>query len=97
MSGGHFDYQQYRLSDIADSIECVINANLDDANVNDVDEWVQSYSKETIAEFKTAVDLLRRAQCYAQRIDWLVSGDDGENTFHERLKEDIAEIAELDN
>ena len=28
----------------------------------------------------------------AQRIDWLVSGDDDEKTFHERLPEDLAKI-----
>ncbi len=95
MSGGHFDYQQYRLSDIADSIEGVIEANVTDGNPLDSNEWMQSYSAATIAEFKTAVDLLRRAQCYAQRIDWLVSGDDGENTFHERLKEDLSEIPKI--
>lgn len=24
-----------------------------------------------------------------QRIDWLIAGDDGEETFHRRLKEDL--------
>jgi hypothetical protein len=31
------------------------------------------------------------AQIYTQRIDWLVSGDDGEDSFRERLKEDLEE------
>ena len=34
------------------------------------------------------------AQVYAHRIDWLVSGDDGEDSFHRRLKSDIAELQE---
>ena len=86
MSGGHFDYQQYRLGDIADSIEASIEVN----NVKSEEfEWVQEYSAETIAEFKTAVDLLRRARIYAQRIDWLLSGDDSEKDFHKRLKEEL--------
>lgn len=89
MSGGHFDYQQYRLGDIADSIESAIEVN----NVkSDEFEWVQDYSPETIAEFKTAVDLLRRAHIYAQRIDWLLSGDDGEKQFHERLHEELSQL-----
>ena len=25
MSGGHFNYNQYRINDIADSIECELN------------------------------------------------------------------------
>lgn len=32
------------------------------------------------------------AQVYAQRIDWLLSGDDGEDNFHLRLKEDLANL-----
>ena len=86
MSGGHFDYQQYRLGDIADSIEVAIEAN---GVASEDFEWVQDYSAETIAEFKAAVDLIRRAQIYAQRIDWLLSGDDGEDQFHQRLREEL--------
>jgi hypothetical protein len=29
------------------------------------------------------------AQIYVQRIDWLVSGDDGEDSFHSRLDADF--------
>jgi hypothetical protein len=86
MSGGHFDYQQGRISDIADSIECLI-AEYEDASASrhNSQSWVRSFSKETIEEFKTAVDLLRQSYVYAQRIDWLVSADDSEKDFHDRL------------
>ena len=47
------------------------------------------YSKETIKEFKKGLNILRKAYVYAQRIDWLLSGDDGEESFHKRLKEDL--------
>ena len=40
-------------------------------------------------EFKEGVKALQRASIYAQRIDWLVSGDDGEESFHRRLAEDM--------
>ena len=50
------------------------------------------YPDDVIEEFKKGLDILRRAQVYAQRIDWLVSGDDGEETFHERLKEDLSKL-----
>lgn len=52
------------------------------------------YSEETIAEFKKGLDILRRAYIYAQRIDWLLSGDDREKSFHERLKEELDELEE---
>ena len=48
-----------------------------------------SYSPKTIAKFKLARMALLCAEIYAQRIDWLVSGDDGEDSFHSRLDADF--------
>ena len=89
MSGGHFDYQQYRIEDIAKSIKELIASN-DDESLN---EWGyrrgNGYSAETIEKFKIAVDTLRSAAIMAQRVDWLVSGDDGEDSFHRRWDEEL--------
>lgn len=32
------------------------------------------------------------AEIYAQRIDWIMSGDDGEGTFQERLKNKLKDF-----
>jgi hypothetical protein len=50
------------------------------------------YPDDVIEEFRKGLDILRKAQVYAQRIDWLISGDDGEESFHKRLKEDLSKI-----
>ena len=50
------------------------------------------YPDEVIEKFKEGVDILRKAHVYAQRIDWLISGDDGEESFHKRLKEDLEKL-----
>lgn len=93
MSGGHFDYDQYKISQIAESIESLIYKN----DSQEKNEWGDSvgygFSEETIAEFKKAVSVLKEAAVYAQRIDWLVSGDDGEETFHKRLKSDLEKLS----
>lgn len=47
------------------------------------------YQDEVIAEFKNAYEILRKAEIYAQRVDWLLAGDDGEESFIERLKKDL--------
>ena len=47
------------------------------------------YSDELIKEFKNAYKALRIAEIYAQRIDWYLAGDDGEESFIERLKEEL--------
>lgn len=89
MSGGAFDYKQYIIDDIANLIQEEIDLN------DDKDEWGQAignlFCKEVIDEFKKGVELLRKAAIYAQRIDWLLSSDDGEESFLERLNEDLKE------
>lgn len=92
MSGGHFDYKQYEIGYIADEVQQLILTN-DSTEKNEWgDEKGYHFSSETIAEFKKGLDLLRQAQIYAQRIDWLVSGDDGEDSFHSRLQEELGVV-----
>ena len=88
MSGGHFDYKQHYIQDIIDEIEDLIKNN------NVENEWGYSndYSDEIIEKFKVGLKILKQAEIYTTRIDWLVSGDDGEETFLERLKDDLGEI-----
>jgi len=50
------------------------------------------YSDEVIEEFKRAVYYLKKAQIYAHRVDYLLSGDDGEESFLKRLNEDINKL-----
>jgi hypothetical protein len=82
MSGGHFDYKQYNIDIIVDEIEQIITKN------DDPDHYY-GYSQNTIRQFKLALFKLKEAAIYAQRIDWLVSGDDGEESFHSRLREEL--------
>jgi hypothetical protein len=92
MSGGYLDdYGYFRLHETIEAIEDLIAKN-DVEQMNDWGEKIEPYSKETIGRFKEAIRALKRAYVYAQRIDWLVSGDDDEKMFHERLPEDLAKI-----
>lgn len=73
----------------------------------DYEDWVDGYedtcyygpeySKKTLAKFRKAVKLLHEAYVYAHRIDWLLCGDDGEDTFHERLKHDLDKLKHKDD
>ncbi len=165
MSGGHFDYQQYYIDDIANSIEKEIEEatkpkpplvwrehvsifkKIDDwhsrgiymgfktynealrhlkkdkaykfvreyekdgkriSEFMDGDKLIEvkelryqeyedgeyhpEYTDETIQIFKDAVKILRKAAIYAQRIDWLLSGDDDEKSLKERLEEELKEL-----
>ena len=167
MSGGHFDYQQYHIEDIANSIEKEIEEaakpkpplvwrehvsifkKIDDWHSRGIymgfktyneavkhlkkdkaykfvreyekdgertsefmegdklievkelryqeyedGEYHPEYTEETIQIFKNAVKILRKAAIYAQRIDWLLSGDDGEDNLKERLEKELKELEE---
>lgn len=182
MSGGRFDYKQYCINDIADSIEqeiddalmprpdlveevaiSVIRSNdpefrsywndgrtsafedFDEAveyfkrvrrnqehynivsectdkngfrtaifNIGDeyvrVKEWLYShypvdpktgdqyhcpnFTSETLSVLQKTVDLLRRAAIYANRVDWMLSGDDEQDTMLQRLQEDLDKLKE---
>ena len=108
MSGGAFDYQQNHIQQIADSIEQEISKNgrqktkeeLKDEFWHD-DDWYKrypeelchhKYSDEVIAEFKRGLAVLREAYIYTKRIDWLLSGDDGEESFLSRLNEELNKL-----
>ena len=92
MSGGHFQYKQWEIDNIADEVEQLILDN----DSEELDEWGHRkgshFTPETIAEFKKGLTVLRQAYVYAQRIDWLVSGDDGEDSFLRRLKLELEKI-----
>jgi len=79
MSGGHFNYNQYHIQSIADEIEGIIDENRYD------------FSGETINRLAEGLTILKMAYIYTQRIDWLLSGDDGEEGFHRRLLQDTEE------
>lgn len=85
MSGGHFDYAQFHIQQIAeqlnDDIELLENPDPDDDGFK--------FSEKTLGEFRNGLLFLKLAGVYAQRIDWLMSCDDGEETFHKRLKDDL--------
>lgn len=55
-------------------------------------EKALGYPPEVIERFKEAERVLRMAYVYAQRVDWLLSGDDGEDSFLGRLSADLRKI-----
>lgn len=101
MSGGFFSCDQYHIGEIADSIQSELDKMGKEIPKEDrwhSEEWYENnpesllyttYSKKTIEEFKNAIKHLRIAHIYAQRIAYLLSADDGEETFHKRLNEDL--------
>jgi hypothetical protein len=92
MSGGHFDYIQFRVEDAADEIENIVENN-DSTEKNDFgDETGRHYPPEVIGRFLVATHYIKAAAKMLHRIDWLLSADDGEETFLRRWDEDVAPL-----
>lgn len=78
MSGGFFEYQEYKIQQVA--------ADLEDFILN----GSHAYSDETMKELNIGLQYLKLAYTYAHRIDYLLESDDSEASFRKRLKEDLA-------
>jgi len=89
MSGGHFNYDQHRVRQIADDIQHLIDSNKDETLNELGDKNGQHYPTGIIDKFKEAAHTLNQAAAMAQRVDWLVSGDDGEESFLARWEKEV--------
>lgn len=58
------------------------------------DFYVLELEDKTIETMKEAYRQIRIAEIYAQRVDWMMSGDDCEETLQRRLQEDLAKFEE---
>ena len=108
MSGGAFNYDQYKIGYMVDQIEETVVKNGVEKTPEDLKnegwrdpDWYKKYPEdlfhykypdEVIGKMKEGIEVLKRAQIYAQRIDWLLSGDDGEESFLRRLEEELNEL-----
>lgn len=87
MSGGYFDYIQYRIGQAADEVNSYIRRC--ESGEKDEFGYGPEYKRETIEKFRECEHTLRRASEMLQRVDWLASGDDGEDSFHKRWSEEV--------
>ena len=101
MSGGHFGYEQYKIAYIADDIEQEIIKSGKPIPENKQDRWMKDHPEECVnfewpepvlRKMEEAIYALKRAQIYAQRVDYLLCSDDGIDSFHKRLEEELAEF-----
>lgn len=80
MSGGYFNYKQRAIAEI-------VNTLRDFLKRDDLEE--DDYPPAVLYEIRLGLYYITMAYIYAQRIDWLVSCDDGPDTFLTRLQEDM--------
>lgn len=104
MSGGYFDYKQYQIDEIADNIERELNRQGKEKPKDELyydreyyekypeERFYYTYPKIVQEKMQEAVMQLKIAGIYVHRVDWFLSGNDGEESFIERLEEDLNKI-----
>ena len=105
MSGGHWDNQQWHIDNIADGIEQEVIMSgkpiprqrweywqMEHFKEHPEDAVNYAYPESTLRRMEEAVYALKRAAIYAQRVDYLLCGDDAEESFEERLKKELADL-----
>ena len=50
------------------------------------------YKPETLQLMQDTIKAMRKAEIYSHRLEWYFSGDDGEETLHKNLAEDLKEF-----
>lgn len=84
MSGGHFDYVQHGISDAASQLR---------RELADPESYASSMEPDIRESLALCASMLEQASTRLQRADWLLSGDDGEESYRRRLAEDLSRIA----
>lgn len=102
MSGGAFEYSQYKIRDIHEHIQNELDKQGQEKEVQFWEkEYYEKYPEQRFEEvyredvqqiFKDGIEALKKAEIYAQRIDWFLSGDDGEDSLVSRLKSDLDKL-----
>ncbi|WP_186412037.1 hypothetical protein [Candidatus Propionivibrio aalborgensis] len=84
MSGGSFDYAYSRVNQFADEL----GLRLDEADkVNEWGETPNKFEPATLAKLRGIEHLARRTAALMRESEWLYSGDTGDESFMERVKE----------
>lgn len=91
MSGGHFDYLQYRVSELADHLQEIIESPSD----YEKDLLQDSNVKQALYD---AYEHCRLAFIFVHELDYLLSGDTGVDSFKERIIERLKNLVkEIEN
>lgn len=78
MSGGYFNYVQHMMLTAAGDLTDLISRGI--------------YPQAQRKAMQRGLLLLKIATVYINRIDYYVCSDDGDETFLERLREDLKEL-----
>ena len=91
MSGGYLTYNDRHIGYIIKDIKEEIERNNDPENDDYCDDVSNRFDEKTMNRFRETVKVLEKASIMVNRIDYLLEGDDSEETFHELWEDEIRE------
>jgi len=101
MSGGYFDYNQYSIKEIIETIQEELDRQGKKRPEEELygsetfyetypeEKFYPKYSEEVQEKMQEAIKQLTIAQIYTERVDYFLSGDDDEEDFIQRLCEEL--------
>jgi len=99
MSGGTFDYKQYAIIEIIEKLEQVLEEqgkpNPDYGRYDWEPELLRNDSENVQMVIREGIHALKKAQIFAQRIDWYLAGDDGEESLFKIHAEELEQLENL--
>jgi hypothetical protein len=87
MSGGHFDYNCFKISQFADELGHEIEINEDKGFDRYGDKVGANYPEEVINRLKSIHSLILLSGELAKEVEWLYSGDSSDDSFCKMVDE----------
>jgi len=95
MSGGLIgEYAWFRIAEVVEEFDELLNKLNHGVGS---DEFWYNFSDETIVEIYKTRNILEEAAIRLKRVDYLLAGDDGEQSFHTRLREELIQAGIMKN
>ena len=92
MSGGHFEYKCFDISRFAQDLQAELLVNYDTSKGEWGDVRGMNFSPETMVRLRETQEVIAKAGELAHAVEWLYSGDYGEDTFNDvfdKMKEEV--------
>lgn len=90
MSGGRYNIHPFMFDEIIDDIDYAIkDSDENKGKEHSFLEFHYDISDDAKKELINGREIIKLARIYINRIDYLLDGDDGNDDFIKRLKEDI--------
>ena len=98
MSGGHYDYKCFEVSQFAEMVDMTIKERSESRVEHyspEYSETIEALPKPLLDKMQVFVDVMRKCADMAKDIEWMMSGDTGEEGTDKRLHSALSEVGKM--